>query len=165
MRVVNAPGILGTFSGPPRVSDPDRHHGTCDTHVPWCMPVSLISSFYISQWREKRPSIPGARMCNPQFYVSDNRPMAWAPLCELPLLSHHPAVKSALLHPPQFLMAMFLKSNHGWVRYRLISRQYTPCPDTAMNSQTIIEETPQSVGEASGILSNAGKLKWSIMKD
>ena len=25
----------------PRVSDPDMHHGTCVTHVPWCMSGSL----------------------------------------------------------------------------------------------------------------------------
>ena len=34
MRVLHAPGMLGTFSPPPRVSDPDMHHGTCVTHVP-----------------------------------------------------------------------------------------------------------------------------------
>ena len=27
--VAHAPGTLGTFSPPPRVSDPDIHHGTC----------------------------------------------------------------------------------------------------------------------------------------
>ena len=30
----HAPGIPGAFSPPPRVSDPDMHHGTCVTHVP-----------------------------------------------------------------------------------------------------------------------------------
>ena len=25
-------------------NDPDMHHGTCVTHVPWCMPGSLIFS-------------------------------------------------------------------------------------------------------------------------
>ena len=35
----------GTFSPPPRVSDPDMHHGTCVTHVPWCMTGSLTSGF------------------------------------------------------------------------------------------------------------------------
>ena len=30
----HAPGMLGTFSLPPHVSDPDMHHGTCVTHVP-----------------------------------------------------------------------------------------------------------------------------------
>ena len=37
LRVAHAPGMPGTFSPPPRVSDPDMHHGTCVTHVPWCM--------------------------------------------------------------------------------------------------------------------------------
>ena len=45
-RVAHAPEIPGTFSPPPRVSDPDMHHGTCVTHVPWCMPGSLTSGFF-----------------------------------------------------------------------------------------------------------------------
>ena len=36
-------GMPGTFSPSPRDSDPDMHHGTCVTHVPWCMPGSLTS--------------------------------------------------------------------------------------------------------------------------
>ena len=32
LRVAHAPGMLGTFSPPPRVSDPDMHHGTCCDH-------------------------------------------------------------------------------------------------------------------------------------
>ena len=45
LRVARAPGMPGTFSPPPRVSDPDIHHGTCVTHVPWCMPGSQTSGF------------------------------------------------------------------------------------------------------------------------
>ena len=30
----HAPGMSGTFSPQPRVSDPDMHHGTCVAHVP-----------------------------------------------------------------------------------------------------------------------------------
>ena len=43
----HAPGIPGTFSLPPQVSDPDMHHGTCVTHVPWWMPGSLITSGFL----------------------------------------------------------------------------------------------------------------------
>ena len=64
-----------TFSPPPRVSYPDMHHGTCVTHVPWCMPGSLTSRFLWSLWRGKR-SRHSRRMCNPQFYVSGKRPMS-----------------------------------------------------------------------------------------
>ena len=46
----------GTFSPPPRVTDPDMHHGTCVTHVPWCMPW-LAFSFEVGG--ENVPSIPG----------------------------------------------------------------------------------------------------------
>ena len=71
VRVAHAPGLPGTFS--PRVRDPDIHHGTCVTHVPWCMSGSLTSDFI--RWRGKR-SRHSRRMRNPQFYVSGKRLMA-----------------------------------------------------------------------------------------
>ena len=51
--------MLGTFSPPPRVCDPGMHHGTCVTHVLWCMPGSLTSDFLWS-WRrgEMFPAFP-----------------------------------------------------------------------------------------------------------
>ena len=58
LRAVHSPGMSGTFSLPLRVSDPDMHHDTCVTHVPWCMPESLTSGFLWSRWRGKRsPSV------------------------------------------------------------------------------------------------------------
>ena len=66
---VHAPEMPGTFSPPPWVSDPDMHHGTCVTHVPWCMPGSLTRGFLWTHWREKR-SRHSRRMRNPQFCVS-----------------------------------------------------------------------------------------------
>ena len=47
--VVHAPGMPGTFSPPPRVNDPDMHHGTCVTHVPWCMSGSQTRGFLRSR--------------------------------------------------------------------------------------------------------------------
>ena len=76
LRVAHAPGMPGTFSPPPWVNDPDMHHGTCVTHVPWCMPGSLTSGFLWSRGRGKR-SRHSRRMRNPQFYVSGERPMTW----------------------------------------------------------------------------------------
>ena len=73
-RVVHASGMPETFSPPLRVSDPDMHHGTCVTHVPWCMPGSLASGFLWSRWQGKR-SRYFRRMRNPQFNVSGKRPM------------------------------------------------------------------------------------------
>ena len=43
------------FQRKPLVSDPGMHHGTCVTHVPWCMPGSLTCGH-----RENVPGIPGA---------------------------------------------------------------------------------------------------------
>ena len=59
---------------PPRFNDPDMHHDTCVTHVSWCMPVSLTSSFLWIRWQGKR-FWHSRRMLNPQFYVSGKRPM------------------------------------------------------------------------------------------
>ena len=54
----------------PSVSDPDMHHGTCATHVPWCMSGSLNARRWGKRSRHSR------RMRNPQFYVSGKRPMS-----------------------------------------------------------------------------------------
>ena len=43
------------FQSKPLVSDPGMHHGTCVTHVPWCMSESLTCGD-----GENVPGIPGA---------------------------------------------------------------------------------------------------------
>ena len=45
----------GRFQRKPLVSDPGMHHGTCVTHVPWCMSGSLTCGD-----GENVPGIPGA---------------------------------------------------------------------------------------------------------
>ena len=79
-RVVHAPEMSGTFSPPPWVSDPDMHHGTCEAHVPWCLPGLQTIGFLWSRWRGKR-SWHSRRMRNPQFYVYGKRPMR-LPQCQ-----------------------------------------------------------------------------------
>ena len=74
LRVAHTPGMPGTFSPPLQVSDPDMQHGTCVTHVPWCLPGSLISGSLWSRWWGKR-SRHSQRMHNTQFYVSGKRPI------------------------------------------------------------------------------------------
>ena len=74
LRVVHAPGMPGTFSPPPRISDTDVHHGTCVTHVPWCMPGSLTCGFLCNNVRGKRYR-HSRRMRKPQFNVSCKRPI------------------------------------------------------------------------------------------
>ena len=73
-QVAHAPGMPGTFSPSPRVSDPDMHHGTYVTPVPWFIPSSLTSGSLWNWWRGKR-SRHSRRMHNPQFYLSGKRPM------------------------------------------------------------------------------------------
>ena len=53
----------------PLVSNPGMHHGTCVTHVPWCMSGSLTCGGRGKRSRHSR------RMRNPQFYVSGKRPI------------------------------------------------------------------------------------------
>ena len=54
---VHAPGMPGTITPPPQVSDPDMHKGTCVTHVPWYMLGSLTSGFLWSRrWGETFPA-------------------------------------------------------------------------------------------------------------
>ena len=60
LRVAHAPGMPGTLSRhrlqrKALVSDPGMHHGTCVTHVPWCMSGSLTRV-----GGENVPGIPGA---------------------------------------------------------------------------------------------------------
>ena len=63
------------FKRKPLVSDPGMHHGTCVTHVPWCMSGSLTCGD-----GENVPGIPGA--CAPQFCVSGKRPIQPCYHCE-----------------------------------------------------------------------------------
>ena len=59
----------------PRVSDPDMHHGTWVTHVPWCMPGSLTSGSLWSHWWWKTfPAFPAH--AQPAIF-SGKRSMAW----------------------------------------------------------------------------------------
>ena len=51
----------------PLVSDPSMHHGTCVTHVPWCMSGTLIRG-----GGENVPGIPGAcATCNFTYLGGD----------------------------------------------------------------------------------------------
>ena len=59
------------FQRKPIVSDPGMHHGTCVTHVPWCMSGSLTCGD-----GENVPAFPAH--AHPQFYVSGKRPIETA---------------------------------------------------------------------------------------
>ena len=55
----HAPGMPGTFSPSPQVNDPDMHHGTCVTHMPWSMSGSLTIGFLWNRRRGKTfPAFP-----------------------------------------------------------------------------------------------------------
>ena len=44
LRATHAPEMPGTFSPPLRVRDPDMHHGTYVTHVPWCITDEYLAT-------------------------------------------------------------------------------------------------------------------------
>ena len=67
-------GKAGNVSLPPRFSDPNMHHGTCVTHVPWCMP-GLLTCCFLWSWRRGKRSRLSRCMRNLQFYVTGKRPM------------------------------------------------------------------------------------------
>ena len=54
----------------PLVSDPGMHHGTCVTHVPWCISGSLTRG-----GGETVPGIPGA--CTPAILRIWQEPHTW----------------------------------------------------------------------------------------
>ena len=80
------------------VNDPNMHHGTCVTHVPWCMPGSLTSGFLWSRLRGKR-SRHSRRMCNPQFCVSGKRPMVLKVPAQAPLVAVYGTPMCGVFYP------------------------------------------------------------------
>ena len=84
--IAHTPRIPGTLSPRPQVSDPEMHHGTWVTHVPWYIAVSLTSGFLWSWWRMKR-SRHYRRMHNPQICLSLKRPMGLLLTCQHKLQS------------------------------------------------------------------------------
>ena len=64
----------------PLVSNPGMHHGTCVTHMPWCMLGSL------PRGGGKKGSRHTWHIRNPQFYVLGMKPMC---LCMLNSLWKH----------------------------------------------------------------------------
>ena len=57
------------FKMKPLVSDPGMHHGTCVTHVPWCMSGSLTCG-------DGKTFPEFLAHAHPQFCISGKRPMA-----------------------------------------------------------------------------------------
>ena len=86
LRAAHTPGMPGTSSRhrlqrKPLVSDPGMHHGTCVTHVPWCMLGSLTRG-----GGENVPGIPGAYATHNFTYL------ARGPLSNITRLLHSPGL-------------------------------------------------------------------------
>ena len=66
------------FQRKPLVSDPGMHHGTCETHVSWCMSGSLTCG-----GGENVPGIPGACATHNFTYLARDPCQTVAPSCVL----------------------------------------------------------------------------------
>ena len=111
LRVAHAPGMLRNvfpchrLQRKPLISNPGMHHGTCVTHVPWCMSGSLTC--------DGGENVPGIQAhAQTQFYVSGKRPITlgwWPPGAEVYwtqgvvgiLLGYHPMypAKPVVVYP------------------------------------------------------------------
>ena len=59
LRVVHAPGKLGRFSPPPRVSDPDMHHGMCVILTRAVMHAGIVNLWFpLKLVRKTLPTFP-----------------------------------------------------------------------------------------------------------
>ena len=56
------------------VNDPDMHHGTCVTHVPWCMSGSLTNGFLLKSVAGKKFSAFPSH-AQPSILLTGKRPM------------------------------------------------------------------------------------------
>ena len=112
----------------PWVNDPGMHHGTCVTHVPWCMSESLTHG-----GGENVPSIPGA--CAPAIlliwqeahyvWLCSRRGLPWVPVFTLvtnPLWCHWSLLLTSNF--ANFQYQLFLL----WTLY--IDTCYSGSPDT-----------------------------------
>ena len=75
LRAAHAPGMPGTFSPPPQVSDLDMHHGTCVT-ARAVMHAGIANPRFPLKAVAGKRSRHSWRMRNPQFCVSGKRPIA-----------------------------------------------------------------------------------------
>ena len=104
----------------PLVSDPGMHHGTCVTHVPWCMSGSLASG-----GGQKVPGIPGA--CAPAIFRiwqeahGDNMHVLWYLMMDQLLFTW---TKWSLFWQTTISKAIFLNGNDR-IPIR-ISRKFVP---------------------------------------
>ena len=109
------------FSPPQRVSDPDMHHGTCVTHVPWCMPESLTCGFLWSRWRGKR-SRHSRCVRNPQSVKGKALVTICFPLLDKFILAHTPAwLLVYLITARKYALCGAAKSNSPLVNFALLS--------------------------------------------
>ena len=107
LRAVHAPGMPGTFSPPPRISDPDMYHRT------WCISGSLASGFIWSRLRGKRSRYSRC-MRNPEFYVYGKRPIVCLMCCRMTPIPQSIEISFPESIPTVRVRVVSLESLHGW---------------------------------------------------
>ena len=110
------------FSRKPLVSDPGMHHGTCDTHVTWCMSGSLTRV-----GGENVPGIPSACATRNFTYLARGPWSHWCNYLSMPCIcicsrQNHPELasrcwihygKNKLLYPKPMIDHYRKKRCHG----------------------------------------------------
>ena len=130
----HAPGMPGPFFPSPQLNDPDMHHGTCVTHVPWCMPGSLTSGFLCNRRRGKR-SRHSRRMRNLQFYVSGKRPIEfWHQVTPLPNTDVFLKCKASVTYE------MWLCVTKGDIRFPKLNFECPPVTVKMINSYYVLKK-------------------------
>ena len=97
------------------VSDPGKHHGTCVTHVPWCMSGSLTQGWRGKRFRHSR------RMHNVQFYVSGRRPVEYAWYKVREFINKLPAALRLIY---QCMVYLYVVTSRGFVWVKLFPCLY-----------------------------------------
>ena len=105
------------FQRKPLVSDPGMHHGTCVTHVPWCM-----SGLLTRGGGENVPGIPGA-CATRNFTYLVRGPLSTQWIYHSISLSHR-YVKSTGTIPQQSISHVYIFGDELWWRHGTETR----CP-------------------------------------
>ena len=123
----------------PLVSDPGMHHGTCVTHVPWCMSGSLTCG-----GGKTFPAFPAH--AHPQFYVSGKRPMGTnlhSTLCfELNYVATYPMQRGNLTSNTKYVESLCMLFPFTNIRYQKLIWGVTKCSET-LHIHNVTWRSPQ----------------------
>ena len=122
LQFAHAPGMISRhrLQRKPRVSDPGMHHGTCVTHVPWCISGSLARG-----GGENIPGIPGA--CATLNFIYLARGHGWVTTSQLCMEIFTTACTGSCQND-KFWRSQWLKCHQKDIFQRYSNRQPSTLP-------------------------------------